>query len=180
MTPPFKIFFDFHLRASIAIIWSPFIIFPFSSHIIILSASPSNEMPTCALFFLTADWIFSGKVDPHFSLILNPFGLIPIDITFAPRFLSNLGAAIYPAPFPQSKTILVPLKWKLLGKFFFNILIYLSFPSSSLLTLPSKLGFVSCFVLALPFFLNSLAGDLFYTSVLEFSFNKINKTLYKS
>ena len=41
-------------------------------------------------------------------------------------------------------------------------------------------GFVSCFVLALPFFLNSLAGDLFYTSVLEFSFNKINKTLYKT
>jgi hypothetical protein len=41
-------------------------------------------------------------------------------------------------------------------------------------------GFISCFVLALPFFLNSLAGDLFYTSVLEFSFNKINKTLYKT
>lgn len=41
-------------------------------------------------------------------------------------------------------------------------------------------GFLSCFMLALPFFINSLAGDLFYTSVLQFSFNKINKTLYET
>ena len=41
-------------------------------------------------------------------------------------------------------------------------------------------GFLSCFVLALPFFINSLAGDLFYTSVLQFSYKKLNKTLYKN
>ena len=41
-------------------------------------------------------------------------------------------------------------------------------------------GFLSCFVLALPFFINSLAGDLFYTSMLQFSFNKLNKTFYKT
>ncbi|MDA7711055.1 hypothetical protein N8873_03215 [Flavobacteriaceae bacterium] len=34
-------------------------------------------------------------------------------------------------------------------------------------------GFMSCFVLALPFYANALAGDLFYTSVLNFSFSKI-------
>ncbi len=34
-------------------------------------------------------------------------------------------------------------------------------------------GLISCFVLAIPFFFNSLAGDLFYTSLLQFSFNKI-------
>ena len=34
-------------------------------------------------------------------------------------------------------------------------------------------GLISCFVLAIPFFFNSLAGDLFYTSLLQFYFNKI-------
>jgi hypothetical protein len=34
-------------------------------------------------------------------------------------------------------------------------------------------GFTTCFVLAIPFFVNSIAGDLFYTSVLQFSFKKI-------
>ena len=69
-------------------------IFPFSSHIIIRSASPSKEIPTCALYFLTADLIFFGKVDPHLSLILRPFGLIPIGITFAPNSFNSFGAAL--------------------------------------------------------------------------------------
>ncbi len=34
-------------------------------------------------------------------------------------------------------------------------------------------GLISCFVLAIPFFINTLAGDLFYTALLQFSFNKI-------
>ena len=34
-------------------------------------------------------------------------------------------------------------------------------------------GLTTCFVLAIPFFVNSIAGDLFYTSVLQFSFKKI-------
>jgi hypothetical protein len=38
-------------------------------------------------------------------------------------------------------------------------------------------GLTSCFVLAIPFFVNALAGDLFYTSVLQFSFKKV-KTFY--
>ena len=33
-------------------------------------------------------------------------------------------------------------------------------------------GFISCFILAIPFFVNSLMGDLFYTSVLQFSYKK--------
>lgn len=37
-------------------------------------------------------------------------------------------------------------------------------------------GLISCFVLAIPFFINSLAGDLFYTSVLQFSFKKLNQS----
>ena len=39
----------------------------------------------------------------------------------APKLLKDLGAAIYPAPLAQSKTILVPFSLKFLGKFFFNI-----------------------------------------------------------
>ena len=34
-------------------------------------------------------------------------------------------------------------------------------------------GLSTCFVLAIPFFVNAIAGDLFYTSVLQFSFKKI-------
>jgi len=34
-------------------------------------------------------------------------------------------------------------------------------------------GLTSCFVLAIPFFVNALAGDFFYTSVLQFSFKKV-------
>ena len=33
-------------------------------------------------------------------------------------------------------------------------------------------GFISCFILAIPFFVNSLMGDLFYTSVLQFSYKR--------
>ena len=33
-------------------------------------------------------------------------------------------------------------------------------------------GFTSCFILAIPFFVNSLMGDLFYTSMLQFSYKK--------
>ena len=39
-------------------------------------------------------------------------------------------------------------------------------------------GLTSCFVLAIPFFVNAIMGDLFYTSVLQFSFNKIRKPSY--
>ena len=59
--------------------------FPFSSHMIILSASPSREIPMLALYFFTADLILFGNVDPQLSLIFNPFGFIPIAITFAPK-----------------------------------------------------------------------------------------------
>ena len=51
-------------------------------------------MPTLALYFLTAVFIFEGYVDPHFSLMFNPFGFTPIEITFAPSSLSNFGAAL--------------------------------------------------------------------------------------
>jgi len=34
-------------------------------------------------------------------------------------------------------------------------------------------GLKNCFVLAIPFFINALAGDLFYTSVLNYSFKKL-------
>ena len=51
-------------------------------------------MPTWALNFFTADLIFKGYVDPHFSLIFRPSGFTPIEKTFAPSSLSNLGAAL--------------------------------------------------------------------------------------
>ena len=66
----------------------------FSSHIIILSASPSNEIPICALCFLTANFIFSGNVDPQFLFIFNPLGFIPIAITLAPNDLNKSGPAL--------------------------------------------------------------------------------------
>ena len=50
---------------------------PFSSDKIILSASPSKEIPISALCFLTKDFILFGKVEPHLSLILKPFGDVP-------------------------------------------------------------------------------------------------------
>ena len=39
-------------------------------------------------------------------------------------------------------------------------------------------GLSSCFILAIPFFVNALMGDLFYTSVLHFSFNKLKQFSY--
>jgi hypothetical protein len=38
-------------------------------------------------------------------------------------------------------------------------------------------GLSSCFILAIPFFVNSIASDLFYTSVLQFSYQKLKHTL---
>ena len=94
----------------------------------------------CALFFFTAACIFFGNVEPHFSLIFNPFGLTPIETTFAPSDFSNCGPDLYPAPLAQSITIFKPFKLKFFGKFFLRILRYFSFPFSSLLTLPRLLG----------------------------------------
>ena len=96
---------------------------PFSSHIIILSASPSREIPMCALYFFTANLILFGNVEPQFLLILSPLGFIPIENTLAPKDFSNSGPALYPAPFAQSTTILKPLRLKSFGKFFFKIFI---------------------------------------------------------
>jgi hypothetical protein len=39
-------------------------------------------------------------------------------------------------------------------------------------------GLSSCFILAIPFFINSLMGDLFYTSVLQFSFDKLKQSSF--
>ena len=39
-------------------------------------------------------------------------------------------------------------------------------------------GFTSCFILAIPFFVNSLMGDLFYTSVLQFSYKKLTQSSF--
>ena len=61
---------------------------------IILSASPSNEIPICALCFFTAFLIFSGNVDPQFLLIFKPLGFTPIAITLAPKDLNNSGPAL--------------------------------------------------------------------------------------
>ncbi len=36
-------------------------------------------------------------------------------------------------------------------------------------------GFISCYTLAIPFFLNTILGDLFFTHSLNYSFNKIEK-----
>ena len=37
-------------------------------------------------------------------------------------------------------------------------------------------GFVSCYTLALPFFVNTIIGDLFFTHSLNYSFSKIKQT----
>ncbi len=39
-------------------------------------------------------------------------------------------------------------------------------------------GLITCFTLAIPFFINSLAGDLFYTSILQFSYQKLIQNSY--
>ena len=66
-------------------------IFPFSSDKIILSASPSKDIPISALYFLTKNFIFLGKVEPQFSLMLKPLGDVPNWKTFAPKLLKSFG-----------------------------------------------------------------------------------------
>ena len=44
---------------------------------------------------------------------------------------------------------------------------------------PTWAGLTSCFVLAIPFFINAIAGDLFYTTVLQFSFKKVKSLSFK-
>ena len=44
-----------------------------------------------------------------------------MQITFAPKFFNNLGAALYPAPFAQSKIIFNPFKLNFFGKLFLSI-----------------------------------------------------------
>ena len=48
----------------------------------------------CALYFFTADLIFSGNVEPQFLLIFKPLGFTPIDITFAPKDFNKAGPAL--------------------------------------------------------------------------------------
>ena len=72
--------------------------------------------------------------------MFKPFGDAPYSKTFAPRLLKSFGPDLYAAPFAQSITIFMPFKLKLLGKFFFNIFMYLSFASSNLFTLPKIFG----------------------------------------
>ena len=79
---------------------------------IILSASPSKEIPICARYFFTAFLILFGKVEPQFLFILRPLGFTPIEKTVAPKDLNNSGPALYPAPFAKSFTILSPLRLK--------------------------------------------------------------------
>ena len=73
------------------------------------------------MYFLTANLILLGYVDPQFLFILRPLGLTPIAITFAPNDFNNSGPALYPAPLAQSITILNPLRLNSLIKFFFKI-----------------------------------------------------------
>ena len=51
----------------------------------ILSASPSNEIPKSALYFFTIFFIFEGYVDPQLRLILRPFGFMPSTNSLAPK-----------------------------------------------------------------------------------------------
>ena len=102
-------------------ILSPSTIFAFSSVKIILSASPSKEIPKSVLNFFVNDLIFSGYVEPHLKLMFIPFGLVPTSKTFAPKDLSNFGALLYAAPLAQSIAIFRPLSEKLFGKLLFKI-----------------------------------------------------------
>ena len=72
---------------------------------------------------------------------------MPTLYTFAPKDLKSLGPDLYPAPFAQSMAILIPLRLNLFGKLDFKILIYLSFASSSLFTLPRMFGLDKFFVI---------------------------------
>ena len=100
---------------------SPSIILPFSSHTIILSASPSKEIPISALCFFVKILIFFGKVDPHLSFIFSPLGEVPISNTFAPRVLNNFGPDLWAAPFAQSIAIFNPLRLNEEGKRIYNL-----------------------------------------------------------
>ena len=66
----------------------------FSSHKIILSASPSKDIPRFTLCFFTRNLILFGKVDPHLLLIFKPFGDVPILYTLAPKDLNRLSDAM--------------------------------------------------------------------------------------
>ena len=72
--------------------------------------------------------------------MFSPFGFTPNEITLAPREDKIFGADLYPAPLAQSIIIFIPFRLKFFGKLSFKILIYLSFPSSNLFTLPSIFG----------------------------------------
>ena len=74
--------------------------------------------------FFTANFILLGFIEPQLSFIFKPFGLTPIGITLAPNSFNNLGAALYPAPLAQSKTIFVPRKLKFLENSF-SIYLYI-------------------------------------------------------
>ena len=106
-------------------------------------------------------------------LIFKPLGFIPSDITLAPNSVNNLGAALYPAPFAQSITILIPFKLKFEGKFFLSILIYFSFAFSILFTLPRILGFDNCFNVC-----ESISFSIFF-SILSESFNPSGPNNFK-
>ena len=36
-------------------------------------------------------------------------------------------------------------------------------------------GFLACYLMAIPFFINTLLGDLFYSAIMIFSFNRLTK-----
>ena len=65
----------------------------------------------------------------------------------APKDFKSFGPDLYPAPLAQSIAILIPFRLKLLGKFDFKILMYLSLESSSLFTLPRIPGLDKFFVI---------------------------------
>ena len=44
----------------------------------ILSASPSKEIPRLTFFLLEKNLILFEKVDPQFKFIFKPFGEVPI------------------------------------------------------------------------------------------------------
>ena len=64
------------------------------------------------------------------------------------------------------KQFLMPFRLKFLGKLFFKIFIYFSFPSSNLFTLPNNFGFVNCFV-----FFASISFSIFFLFYQKVSFH---------
>ena len=84
--------FSFNAFAQIVKMKSPLIRFPFSSTAKHLSASPSKANPT-SHFSLTTYFIkASGWVDPQFSLIFVPSGVLLITWTSAPKLLKAFTA----------------------------------------------------------------------------------------